>query len=74
MKAVINGKVYLDSHFAEDKVILFEETIQQIIDRADWDGKADEMIDAGGAYVLPGFVDVNINCFNGADVMDGKTE
>ena len=74
MKAVINGKVYLDSHFAEDKVILFEETIQQIIDRADWDGKADQIIDAGGAYVTPGFVDVHIHGFNGADVMDGKTE
>ena len=74
MKAVINGKVYLDSHFAEDKVILFEETIQQIIDRTDWDGKADQIIDAGGAYVTPGFVDVHIHGFNGADVMDGKTE
>ena len=74
MKAVINGRVYLDSHFAENKVILFEETIQQIIERADWDGNADEVIDAGGAYVVPGFVDVHIHGFNGADVMDRKTE
>ncbi|MDO4766028.1 MAG: N-acetylglucosamine-6-phosphate deacetylase [Eubacteriales bacterium] len=74
MKAVINGKMYLDSHFTENKVILFEETIKAIVNREDWDGQADEIIDAQGNYVVPGFVDVHIHGFNGVDVMDGKVE
>ena len=74
MKAIINGKIYIDSHFCEGKVLLFEETVRSIVDQNEWDGKADEIIDAAGAYVVPGFVDVHIHGFNGADVMDGNTE
>ncbi len=74
MKAIINGKVYLDSHFAEGKVLLFDDSIKQIMEASSWDGKAEQVIDAGGAYVVPGFVDVHIHGFRGADVMDGKTE
>ncbi|RRD94583.1 N-acetylglucosamine-6-phosphate deacetylase [Clostridiales bacterium COT073_COT-073] len=74
MKAIINGQIYTDNHFCEGKVLLFDQTIKAIIDKNEWDGQADQILDAAGAYVVPGFIDVHIHGFNGADVMDGKTE
>lgn len=74
MKAIINGQVYIDSRFQEGKVLLFDQTISAIVDQDQWDGKADQVLDANGQYVVPGFVDVHIHGFNGADVMDAKLE
>lgn len=74
MKAIINGRVYLDSQFHEGKVILFDEVIREIVEADQWDGVADQIIDAEGNYVVPGFIDVHIHGYKGADVMDGKTE
>lgn len=83
MKAIVNGKLILPDetgHFclAEDKVLLFEEKIEGILSKEVFSceeaDKMDEIIDAKGLYVGPGFVDVHIHGCNGDDTMDFDDE
>ena len=69
MKAIINGKIILKDGIAENKVLLFDEKIIGVADTA---GGADEVIDAQGMYVSPGFVDVHIHGYLGEDASDGN--
>ena len=72
MKAIINAKILLDDTFVEGKVLLFDQKIVEIVDTADTiEG---EIIDAKGAYLCPGFIDLHIHGNGGADVMDATPE
>lgn len=69
MQAIINGKVILQDGIVEGKAVLFDEKIIGIVD-ADT-VQVDAIIDAGGLYVSPGFVDVHIHGYLGEDASDG---
>lgn len=69
MQAIINGKVILQDGIVEGKAVLFDKKIIGIVD-ADT-VQADAIIDAGGLYVSPGFVDVHIHGYLGEDASDG---
>ncbi|QUI24447.1 N-acetylglucosamine-6-phosphate deacetylase [Vallitalea pronyensis] len=75
MKCIENGRMLLDGQFVEGKAILFEDTIQKIIDQKDVAKEViDEHIDAAGKYIVPGFIDVHIHGYKGYDTMDGDLE
>ncbi len=76
MKAFVNGLVYLNDKLEENKVVVFDERIVDIVDASSFNkGLCDkfslkEVIDLKGNYLLPGFIDQHIHGFNGFDVMD----
>ena len=81
MKAITNGKFILpdenDNFTVEtDQVLLYDETgIQSIRPASDFDAArdgvaSDDIFDAGGCYVSPGFINVHIHGCGGADTMD----
>ena len=76
MKAIRNGVLIIpdeDGHFKAqtDDVLCYDEQIMQIIPAAEFSpSDADELIDAAGAYVAPGFLNVHIHGCDGADTMD----
>ncbi len=72
MKAIVNGIFVLEGATLRDAAVLFDEKIRGVV-APDMVGDA-EIIDAGGAYVLPGLVDMHIHGYLGEDASDGKTE
>ena len=81
MKAITNGRCILpDKNDAFEvvpgKVVLYDETgICAIQDADAFDAKTDgiaeeDVLDAGGRYVSPGFLNVHIHGCGGADTMD----
>lgn len=77
MKCIMNGKVILKDEVAEHKVILFNEKIVDILDEEEFKKKRlyekmEEVIDAGGKYISPGFIDIHIHGSGGSDTMDGN--
>lgn len=68
MKAIINTKVVTENS-AADGGILFDERICEI---GDIHAGGAEVIDACGAYVIPGFVDIHIHGYKGFDTSDGN--
>ena len=71
MKAIINGKIILNDSIIEQKIILFEDKILDITD--DLPDQVD-IIDAKGAYVGAGLIDIHIHGAGGADVMDANDD
>ncbi len=71
MKAIINGKIILEDRQVMDGALLFERKIAGIVSRDEAERLADEVIDARGLYVSPGFIDVHIHGFAGEDASDG---
>ena len=76
MKAIINGKIIKENGIIEDKVLLFDEKIIDLISKDSMNDILDknndlEIIDAEGNYVSPGFIDLHIHGSGGSDVMDG---
>lgn len=74
MKAIINGKLITKEDVLKNKVLLFDEKINKIVDSKDFNKDGVEIIDAKGNYISPGFIDVHIHGANGEDVMDGEME
>lgn len=72
MKAIINAKIFLDDDIIEGKTLLFDNKIVNITDGTDFEGI--EIIDANGAYLSAGFIDLHIHGNGGADVMDATQE
>lgn len=57
MKAIVNGKIVMPGSILENKAILMEgDRIREIADTV---SGADEVIDAEGSYITPGFIDVH---------------
>lgn len=71
MKCIVNGKIILENEVLENKVLVFDEKIVDILDEAPSNC---EIIDAQGKYVSPGFVDIHIHGNMGRDTMDGTEE
>ncbi len=75
MKAIVNGKIIVRDTILEDKVLLFQEEIVDILDKKNANLNDDvEIIDAKGSYVSPGFIDLHIHGSGGKDVMDENLE
>ncbi|OAA93129.1 N-acetylglucosamine-6-phosphate deacetylase [Clostridium coskatii] len=76
-KCIINGKIILENEVIENKVLVFREKVVDILDKEIFEKqglseKMNEIIDAGGKYVSPGFIDVHIHGSGGKDTMDGE--
>lgn len=75
MKGIINGKVILENRIVENKVLLFDEKILDIVDICEASNyKNLQLIDADGKYVSPGFIDLHVHGYGGYDTMDGSLE
>ncbi len=72
MKAILNAKIFIDDKIIEDNVLLFDHKIINIVEEIDLTDI--ETIDAKGAYVSAGFIDLHIHGSGGADVMDATPD
>jgi N-acetylglucosamine-6-phosphate deacetylase len=73
--AILNAKLIMDDSIVEDRILLFNEKILDIVeDIVISDSDNMEIIDAKGAYVSAGFIDLHIHGSGGADVMDATPE
>lgn len=70
MKKIINGILWRNGRFVKDRCLYFDDRIMDQTQQ----GPVSEIIDAKGAYVLPGFIDLHIHGYKGDDVMDGTHE
>lgn len=63
MKAIINGKLFLGNRFYEDKILIISEKkiLDIVSDSKLQDYPQAEIIDAKGGYVVPGFIDLQLN-------------
>lgn len=73
MMIIRGGAVYQKDRWEHDADILIEDgKILGIAPKGKYDGE--QIIDASGCYVCPGFIDVHIHGCVGRDVMDGSVE
>ena len=72
IKAIINGKIIVNDTIIEGKAVLFDKTIISLSGNVDMGNT--EIIDAKGAYVSAGFIDLHIHGAGGSDVMDATPE
>ena len=73
MKAIFNGKIVLPDRIEDQKALLFDRKIIDIVP-ADQIPENAERIDAEGNYVSPGLVDMHIHGYLGEDASDGTFE
>lgn len=71
MFAIINGKVILDNEIKQKAIIVDGQRIKEITDRV---RSGIEVVDAGGYYVSPGFINIHVHGYNGHDAMEGSFE
>lgn len=69
--AIINGKIITDGKVLQENVV-FENGV--ITAMTSGEVSADQVIDAAGAYVAPGFIDIHTHGAGGADFLDGTAE
>ena len=69
-----NGKVILENGILDKAAVFVKDGIIQGVIRDDPDINADEIIDAKGQYIAPGFIDTHIHGGAGHDVMDADYE
>ncbi len=75
MKALINGKIITKDSILEDKVLLYDQEIVDIVGVDKFTQKDDiEVIDVEGKYISPGFIDIHIHGSGGKDTMDGNLD
>lgn len=76
-KCIKNGKIILENEVLENKAIIFDDKIVDIFEEEQLmkykeNFKIDEIIDAGGKYISPGFIDIHIHGSGGKDTMDAE--
>ena len=69
---IINAKIIANDKIIEGKILFFNNKILGISDFVNFDNM--DVIDAKGAYVSAGFIDIHIHGSGGVDVMDGTRE
>lgn len=73
--AIINAKLILEDEIVEDQILLFNNKIIDIVEDIILSDSDDvKIIDAKGAYVSAGFIDLHIHGSGGADVMDATPQ
>ncbi|MBQ4119383.1 MAG: N-acetylglucosamine-6-phosphate deacetylase [Clostridia bacterium] len=73
MKYIVNGKIILPNEILQNKALVYDTKIIDIIDQENVPESAD-ILDANGGYVSPGLIDIHIHGFLGADVSDGDAD
>lgn len=76
-KAIINGEIFIGNRFYKGKVLIFEnDRIVDIINEVDFskDVEGLEIIDAENNYVVPGFIDLQLNGCGGVLFNDDISE
>ncbi len=73
MKGIRNGKIILPDGIVSG-VLVFDTQIRGIVSEEKAAELCDEIYDASGQYVSPGFTDVHIHSYLGKDVSDGNPE
>ncbi len=74
MKLIYNATVILPDKIINNGAVLFSDKIEKIYTIPEKDNKDYEYIDAKGAYLSPGFIDLHIHGFAGSDTMEGTRE
>jgi len=73
--AIINARLLINDDIVEDKILLFDNKIIDIVEDVMLSDSDDvHIIDAKKAYVSAGFIDLHIHGAGGADVMDATPE
>lgn len=72
MKAIVNAAVVRPDSVIKDGTVIFDENIKEVGQNL-CVGNA-EVIDAKGAYVMPGFIDIHIHGYMGCDTSDGDRD
>ena len=70
MKIIYNGKIILEDKILENKAIVFDSKIKEIIDEDQVKNYDCEKIDAEGNFVSPGLIDIHIHGCKGSDTSD----
>ena len=73
MKALVNGRILLPDREMAEQALLFDERIIAVTPVSEIPVEA-ETIDARGRFISPGFVDVHIHGYLGADASDGDPD
>jgi len=73
LKFIKNAKIILKDRIVEGKALAYDEKISGVVSADSIPADA-EVIDAKGAYVAPGFIDIHIHGYLGEDASDGKAE
>lgn len=73
MKYITNCKIVLSDRIIEGKALAYDEKIGGVVCPCCIPDGA-EVIDAGGRYVAPGFIDLHIHGYMGEDASDGSAE
>lgn len=75
MKCIKNCLLVMNNEILENKALIYDSQIREIVDEGEIAGRTDlDVIDAGGRYVMPGFIDVHIHGYLGEDTSDGTVE
>ncbi len=77
MKAIINGKIITENNVLDNGILLYSDKILGLIESktaGELLESCQEVIDAKGNYVSPGFIDMHIHGSGGYDIMDGTEE
>ena len=67
-----NGILFLGDRFGKGDVRIENQVIREIGDLTPLPGE--KILDCSGEYILPGFVDIHIHAFAGADCMRGEDD
>lgn len=71
MKAIYNCRIVSKDEIVENLAVVFDDKIVAVIPESRMnDYKLDGMIDGGGNYLAPGFIDTHMHGCSGGDVMD----
>lgn len=71
MKAIVHGKIIRENKIWENQVLLYDDKITALLPETEFSpAMAEEIIDANGRYVSPGFINVHIHGCCGVDAMD----
>ncbi|MEK6264674.1 MAG: N-acetylglucosamine-6-phosphate deacetylase [Clostridium sp.] len=77
MKIIINGKILIKNDVVYGKSLMFDEKIIEFVEAENLEKllpRCEEIIDANGNFVSPGFIDMHVHGSGGYDVMDGTAQ
>ena len=70
MKAIFNGLIVTPNRILTGNVLLYDENVCEIRNRKGLHlGRATELINAEGGFVVPGFINEHIHGLGGVDTM-----
>ena len=73
-QAIVNGVILLPDREVRGMALLFDETILGIVTPEEAHRQAASLLDAEGAFISPGLMDVHIHGYGGVDVSDNHPD